>query len=57
VIGAQRGRHQLVNRSDRPARYLEISNRDDADGAEYTDPDVDLAYRGGSMVRRDGSKL
>jgi uncharacterized cupin superfamily protein len=23
--------HQLVNRSDRPARYLEISNRDDDD--------------------------
>jgi uncharacterized cupin superfamily protein len=35
--------HQLVNRSDRPARYLEISNRDPEDGAAY--PDVDLAYR------------
>ncbi|MCC6624536.1 MAG: cupin domain-containing protein [Deltaproteobacteria bacterium] len=34
--------HQLVNRSDRPARYLEISNRDPEDGASY--PDVDLAY-------------
>ena len=34
--------HQLVNRTDRPARYLEISNRDPADGASY--PDVDLAY-------------
>lgn len=34
--------HQLVNRSDRPARYLEISNRDPRDTAEY--PDVDLAY-------------
>lgn len=34
--------HQLVNRSDRPARYLEISNRDPADTAEY--PDVDLVY-------------
>ncbi|MBA3501526.1 MAG: cupin domain-containing protein [Deltaproteobacteria bacterium] len=49
--------HQLVNRSDRPARYLEISNREDADEAEYTDRDVDMAYRGGQMVRRDGSKL
>jgi uncharacterized cupin superfamily protein len=37
--------HQLVNRSDRPARYLEISNRDPEDSAEY--PDVDLAYRKG----------
>jgi len=35
--------HHLVNRSDRPARYLEISNRDPADSAEY--PDEDLAYR------------
>jgi uncharacterized cupin superfamily protein len=35
--------HQVVNRSARPARYLEISNRDPQDGAEY--PDVDLVYR------------
>jgi uncharacterized cupin superfamily protein len=34
--------HQLVNRSDRPARYLEISNRDPEDSAEYSDED--LAY-------------
>jgi len=54
--GVQNG-HQLINRSDRPARYLEVSNRDGADGAEYSDPDVDLAYRDGKMVRRDGSKL
>jgi uncharacterized cupin superfamily protein len=45
--------HQVVNRSDRPARYLEISNRDDADAAEYSD--VDLAYRGGAFTRKDGS--
>ena len=49
--------HQLVNRSEQPARYFEVSNREDADEVEYTDPDVDLAYRGGAMVRRDGSKL
>ena len=49
--------HQLVNRSDRPARYLEISNRDERDEAEYSDPDVDLAYRGGKMVRRDGTPV
>src|SRR5262245_32611963 len=42
--GAKNG-HQLVNRSERPARYLEISNRDPEDSAEY--PDVDLAYRKG----------
>lgn len=34
--------HQLINRSDQPVRYLEISNRDPADTAAY--PDVDLAY-------------
>ena len=32
--------HQLVNRSERPARYLEISNRDPEDIPVY--PDVDL---------------
>jgi uncharacterized cupin superfamily protein len=42
AAGSRNG-HQLVNRSDRPARYLEISNRDPEDSAEY--PDVDLAYR------------
>lgn len=50
--------HQVVNRSDRPARYLEISNRDPEDSAEY--PDVDLAYRkapDGSprFTRKDGT--
>ncbi len=34
--------HQLVNRTTKPARYLEISNRDPADTAEY--PDDDLRY-------------
>lgn len=38
----RRDGHQLINRGTRPARYLEISNRDPEDGAEY--PDVDLAY-------------
>lgn len=55
--GAKNG-HQLVNRSDRPARYLEISNRDPEDGAEY--PDVDLLFRRGPdgkpmFTRKDGS--
>ena len=51
--------HQLVNRSPRPARYLEISNRDRADSAEYTDADVDLAYRketkGAVFTRKNGA--
>ena len=50
--------HQLVNRSDRPARYLEISNRDPADTAEYSD--IDLACSRGPdgrllFTRKDGS--
>lgn len=57
AAGARNG-HQLVNRSDRPVRYLEISNRDREDSAEY--PDVDLAYQkrpDGTFhfTRKDGS--
>jgi uncharacterized cupin superfamily protein len=51
--------HQLINRSDRPAVYLEISNRDSRDGAHYSDPDVDLLWSPphapGKMTRRDGT--
>jgi uncharacterized cupin superfamily protein len=51
--------HQLVNESGAPVRYLEISNRDDADSAEY--PDVDLRYRKGAggapeFTRKDGTR-
>jgi uncharacterized cupin superfamily protein len=57
--GARNG-HQLVNRSDSPARYLEISNRDPDDTAEY--PDDDLAYRKSpegrpTFTRKDGSSF
>jgi uncharacterized cupin superfamily protein len=56
--GVQDG-HQLINRSDRAAVYLEISNRDSADSAHYADPDVDLAWSPpharGKMTRRDGT--
>jgi len=51
--------HQLVNRGDRAARYLEISNRDPDDRAEY--PDVDLVYQKGPdggplFTRKDGTR-
>jgi uncharacterized cupin superfamily protein len=51
--------HQLVNRSDKPVRYLEISNRDAADTVEF--PDVDLAVRrtadgGVVFTHKDGSE-
>lgn len=37
--------HHLINRSGAPCRYLEVSNRDLKDSAEY--PDDDLAYSKG----------
>jgi uncharacterized cupin superfamily protein len=50
--------HQLVNRSDRPATYLEVGGRDPRDAATY--PDVDLAARQDAdgkwiFLRKDGS--
>ncbi len=37
---AQRDAHHLINRSDRPARYLEIGNRNEGDGCFYPDDDL-----------------
>ncbi|HEY0839877.1 MAG TPA: cupin domain-containing protein, partial [Vulgatibacter sp.] len=56
--GSRNG-HQLVNRSSRPARYLEIGGRDPEDAIGY--PDVDLACSqdaSGAWVftRKDGSR-
>ena len=57
-LGTQDG-HQLVNRSQANAVYLEISNRDEADRAFY--PDDDLLYNGDNapvmFTRRDGSSF
>jgi uncharacterized cupin superfamily protein len=51
--------HHLVNRSDRPAVYLEVSNRDSEDTAYYSEADVDLVHSPpharGKFTRRDGS--
>jgi uncharacterized cupin superfamily protein len=52
--GAEDG-HQLINRSGADAVYLEVSNRDSADSACYSDADVDLKYAHGKMTRRDGT--
>ena len=50
--------HHLINRSALEAVYLEISNRDSADGAHYSDADVDLVYHApGRFTRRDGTPL
>ena len=60
AAGAEQG-HQLINRSDRPALYLEVSNRDAADTAHYSDPEVDMlwspAHARGRMTRRDGTPV
>ena len=53
--------HQLINRSAAPAVYLEISNRDAEDVAEYSDPDVDLVWNApetrGRFSRRNGDPV
>ena len=50
--------HQLVNRSGAPARYLEVSNRDVRDTAEYPDEDL-LLHRDAAgritYTRKDGT--
>lgn len=49
--------HQLVNRSDQPAVYLEVSNRDPRDTAHYSDED--LLFHGVNatvrFTRKDGT--
>ena len=50
--------HQFINRSDRPARYLEISNRDPDDEATYVDEDLVVTRaRDGKLTytHRDGT--
>jgi uncharacterized cupin superfamily protein len=53
--------HHLINRSAADTVYLEISNRDRADGAHYSDADVDLLWSPphapGKFTRRDGTVL
>ena len=51
--------HQLINRSDRPAVYLEVGSNHAADAVFYPDADVDLHYdpavQGGQFTRKDGT--
>jgi uncharacterized cupin superfamily protein len=44
--------HHLINRSDRMAIYLEIGDRDPADGAEYPDIDMKAEKESGHYVFR-----
>ena len=49
--------HQLINRSDRPAIYLEVGTSHEADAVYY--PDVDMHYdpavHEGRFTRKDGT--
>lgn len=50
--------HQLINRSQQPARYLEVGSRDAADQAEYSEEDLAARKReDGTWVftHRDGT--
>jgi len=42
--------HQLVNKSARPATYLEVGTRSADEDAEYPDIDLRLEKRGGKVV-------
>lgn len=56
VAGFPAGRadgHHLVNRSDRPALYLEIGDRQEKDDVFY--PDIDLEIRDGVVRHKDGT--
>ena len=46
--------HHFINRSDAPARYLEVGNRDEADTAYYPDDDLAFADSGGRYMHKDG---
>lgn len=59
VAGFPKGKsdaHHLINRSDKPARYLEIGTRKEEDAVVY--PEADLAVQPGrKFVRKDGSPI
>ena len=42
--------HHLINRSGRPARYLEVSTRADTEVAQYSDIDMVARKEGGRFV-------
>jgi uncharacterized cupin superfamily protein len=50
--------HHLLNRTDRDVVYLEVGDRDAADGAEYPDDDLRAlpdGKGGRKFVRKDGT--
>lgn len=49
--------HHLINRSDKPARFLVVGSRDEADWGEY--PDLDMKFLPGraGYVRKNGDPI
>lgn len=47
--------HHLINRSDRPARVLEVGNSDPADRCVYSDIDMVAGPGGAGYTHRDGT--
>lgn len=45
--------HRLINRSDRPASYLEVGDRSAGDEIDYSDED--MVWRDGAYRHRDGT--
>ena len=49
--------HHLVNKSGRPASYIEVGSRADNETAHYPEADMEFRKRGGvaRIVHKDGS--
>jgi uncharacterized cupin superfamily protein len=47
--------HHLINRSDKPAVYLEVGTRSRDDVATYSDIDMKVANADGRYVHKDGT--
>jgi uncharacterized cupin superfamily protein len=49
--------HHLQNRSGDAARFLVVGNRDEADGGEYSDIDMQFLPGGGGYAKKNGEPL
>jgi uncharacterized cupin superfamily protein len=49
--------HNLENRSDKPARFLVVGSRDEADWGEYSDLDMKFLPGRGGYVRKNGDPI
>jgi len=53
--GGRADGHHMVNRSDRPARYLEVGSRVEADQPRYPDDDLAWSDAAQAYTHKDGS--